>query len=133
MPSEPTHHFGRGGAGNVTTKDDKAPRVPPESTTPTLKSKNYTTGRGGTGNIVKNENPENARKAQDMDVPGIVLPENEYHTGRGGEGNRVKPSEEEVAAARENNEKVRSASFTKDRSGLKGIADKAKNMVNGNN
>lgn len=48
-----------------------------------MKSKNYTTGRGGTGNIVKNEDPETARKAQDIDVPGITLPENEYHTGRG--------------------------------------------------
>ncbi|KAK5093579.1 hypothetical protein LTR70_004612 [Exophiala xenobiotica] len=132
MPGELTHHFGRGGAGNVTNKDDKGAVVLPESTTPTLKSKNYTTGRGGTGNIVKNENPENARKAQDMDVPGIVLPENEYHTGRGGEGNRVKPSDDELAAARQNNEQVRSASFTKDRSGLKGFADKAKDVLRPN-
>ena len=63
-------------------KSDKSPALGP-STTPTLKSKNYTTGRGGTGNIVKNDDPETARKAQDIDVPGITLPENEYHTGRG--------------------------------------------------
>ncbi len=99
-PDKLTHHFGRGGAGtrscrrapptltdqltagNVTSKPDKSPALGP-STTPTLKSKNYTTGRGGTGNIVKNEDPEVARKAQDIDVPGITLPENEYHTGRG--------------------------------------------------
>ena len=52
-------------------------------TTPTLKSKNYTTGRGGTGNIVSNDSAETARIAQDVDVPGITLPENDVHTGRG--------------------------------------------------
>jgi len=51
----------------------------------------------------------------------------------GGEGNRVKPSDDELAAARQNNEQVRSASFTKDRSGLKGFADKAKDVLRPNN
>lgn len=94
-----THHFGRGGAGrillaiytealsdndlgNITAKSDKAVTTAP-ATTPTLKSKNYTTGRGGTGNIVRNEDPETARMAQDVDVPGIALPEGDHHTGRG--------------------------------------------------
>lgn len=63
-------------------KSHQSPVVAPSST-PVLKSKNYTTGRGGTGNIVENSNPETARIAQDVDVPGIVLPENEVHTGRG--------------------------------------------------
>lgn len=48
-----------------------------------MKSKNYTTGRGGQGNIVENTDPQTARIAQDVDVPGIVLPEGGYHTGRG--------------------------------------------------
>lgn len=135
----------------MTSKADKSPALPPSSTTPVLKSKNYTTGRGGTGNIVKNDNPEVARKAQDVDVPGITLPENEYHTGRGesyhpvlvydvimtgcgagGVGNLYKPTDEELAANRENNQQVRSASFSKDRGGLKGLADKAKDLVKGN-
>lgn len=68
--------------GNITIKPDKAP-APAPSSTPTLKSKAYTTGRGGTGNIVENTDPEVARKAQDVDVPGITLPEGDYHTGRG--------------------------------------------------
>jgi hypothetical protein len=34
--------------------------------TPTLKSDMYTTGRGGSGNMTKNSNPEVARRAQDV-------------------------------------------------------------------
>lgn len=69
--------------GNITSKDQKSPALPP-TTTPTLKSKNYTTGRGGTGNIVSNDSAETARLAQDVDVPGIALPEHDYViTGRG--------------------------------------------------
>lgn len=52
-------------------------------TTPTLKSKMYTTGRGGTGNMARNDFGDEARTAQDVDVPGITLPENTHHTGRG--------------------------------------------------
>lgn len=68
--------------GNITNKSDKSPALVP-ATTPTLKSKNYTTGRGGTGNIVENTDPETARLAQDVDVSGITLPEGQHHTGRG--------------------------------------------------
>ncbi|KAJ9655241.1 hypothetical protein H2198_005857 [Neophaeococcomyces mojaviensis] len=128
---KPTHHFGRGGAGNITSKPDKSPALVP-SVTPTLKSKNYTTGRGGTGNIVENTDPETARVAQDIDVPGITLPEGDYHTGRGGGGNVYKPSEDEVVANRENNQKIRTESFAKDKTGLKGLRDKAKDILTGN-
>lgn len=34
--------------------------------TPTLKGERYTTGRGGSGNMAKNEDPEAARRAQDV-------------------------------------------------------------------
>jgi hypothetical protein len=34
--------------------------------TPTIKSAMYTTGRGGTGNMAHNDNPEEARVAQDV-------------------------------------------------------------------
>jgi hypothetical protein len=70
----------------VTSKEDKVPVVPsnnPTMTTPTLKSKMYTTGRGGAGNMANNDYGEEARTAQDVDVPGINLPENSHHTGRG--------------------------------------------------
>lgn len=71
-------------AGNVTTKAAQSPKFVAE-TTPTLKSKTYTTGRGGSGNMAKNDpqNPEEARRAQDVDVPGLTLPEGTHHTGRG--------------------------------------------------
>lgn len=71
--------------GNKVTKDEaaKSPALPPQTTTPTLTSKNYTTGRGGQGNIVSNDDPTTARVAQDVDVPGITLPENDVHVGRG--------------------------------------------------
>ena len=39
--------------------------------TPTLKGEVYTTGRGGSGNMAKNTDPEAARRAQD--VVGYVL------------------------------------------------------------
>lgn len=47
----------------------------------------------GQGNIVSNDNPDNARLAQDVDAPGHhAKPEpttGTYHWGRGGEGNMV--------------------------------------------
>jgi len=126
--------YGRGGAGNVTTKSEKIPSANVE-TTPTLKSKMYTTGRGGSGNMAKNdlEHPEEARRAQDVDIPGLTLPEGSHHTGRGGAANTYTPSELEQRQARQNNEKVRSESFrrsgSKERSGIRALADKAKDAV----
>ncbi|OCT46510.1 hypothetical protein CLCR_02133 [Cladophialophora carrionii] len=122
--------YGRGGAGNVTTKDAKSPAFKPQ-TTPTLKSHVYTTGRGGTGNMARLDSPEEARRAQDVDVPGITIPENVHHTGRGGAANLYKPTEAEQKEARAHNEKVRSESFSKDRSGLRGLAGKAKDNLVG--
>jgi hypothetical protein len=43
----------------------------------------YTTGRGGTGNMAVNDMGAEARAAQDVDIPGITLPEGPTHTGRG--------------------------------------------------
>lgn len=50
-----------------------------------MKSDHYTTGRGGTGNMAKfdPDRPEEARAAQDVDVPGIALSEGPQLTGRG--------------------------------------------------
>ncbi len=33
--------------------------------------------------MAKNDNPEEARRAQDVDVPGVMLPEGSHHIGRG--------------------------------------------------
>lgn len=56
---------GRGGAGNFGSQ--AAEQVDPASLeTPTIKTKVYTTGRGGTGNMAKNDSPEEARRAQDV-------------------------------------------------------------------
>lgn len=38
----------------------------PSLETPTLKGEVYTTGRGGSGNMAKNIDPEAARRAQDV-------------------------------------------------------------------
>jgi len=66
-------------------KDSKAKQTtdPEVMKTPTLTSKNYTTGRGGTGNIAKNDDPDEARIAQDVDVPAVMLQEGSRHVGRG--------------------------------------------------
>ena len=34
--------------------------------------------------MAKNDSPGEARTAQDVDVPGVILNENAHHTGRGG-------------------------------------------------
>jgi hypothetical protein len=49
----------------------------------------------------------------------------------GGAANTYKPTEDELKHAKAHNEKVRSDSFTKDRGVLKGMKDKAKEVVTG--
>ncbi len=39
---------------------------PVDLDTPTLKGNYYTTGRGGSGNMAKNTDPEEARRSQDV-------------------------------------------------------------------
>jgi hypothetical protein len=70
-------------AGNVTSKEGATAEG--FKTTPTLKSATYTTGRGGSGNMAKldPDHPDEARQAQDVDVPPILLPEGQNRTGRG--------------------------------------------------
>ncbi|EDO02338.1 predicted protein [Sclerotinia sclerotiorum 1980 UF-70] len=58
---------GRGGAGNIGTSPHDA--EPVTLNTPTLKGDVYTTGRGGSGNMTKNTDPESARR-QAQDVVG---------------------------------------------------------------
>ena len=74
--------------GNVVAKTPQSPSTEPVMNAPTLKSNMYTTGRGGSGNMARNDDEEEARIAQDVDVPGITLPEGPTHTGRGKFGGR---------------------------------------------
>lgn len=50
--------------GNIGNADSDHEPVTLE--TPTIKSQMYTTGRGGSGNMAKNDDPEAARRAQDV-------------------------------------------------------------------
>ncbi|KAI1972230.1 hypothetical protein LOZ53_006602 [Ophidiomyces ophidiicola] len=58
---------------------------------PTIKADIYTTGRGGSGNMVSNDDPKAARARQDLDIPPSVsagtADEGRFHTGRGGAAN----------------------------------------------
>jgi len=126
--------FGKGGAGNIR----KATPEPPTADalrTPELKGKNYSTGRGGSGNMAKNDpaKPDVARKHQDVDIPAVKLQEDQQHTGRGGVANTYRPSEEEVQAAREHNEKVRASSTSSNEkpTGIANLAKKGKEVLSG--
>lgn len=73
---------------NILKEDPSAYTKPEDLVTPTLKSDTYTTGRGGTGNMARNDpaNPEIARLAQDVDAPAHIETQPK-HGGRGGAGN----------------------------------------------
>ncbi|KAL1624963.1 hypothetical protein SLS54_003688 [Diplodia seriata] len=64
---------------------------PRDLVTPTIKSALYTTGRGGTGNMARNDpqHPEIARAAQDVEAPPSAVRDHEgpKHFGRGGAAN----------------------------------------------
>lgn len=58
---------GRGGAGNMADAR-QSPRVTPSDLeTPVLKKPVVTTGRGGTGNMAKNDDPVETRMRQDVE------------------------------------------------------------------
>ncbi|KAF2435067.1 hypothetical protein EJ08DRAFT_675492 [Tothia fuscella] len=83
---------GRGGAGNFGTKSRPSGGAE-DLVTPTLKSEHYTTGRGGGGNIVKNENADVARLAQDVTGPAPKeRDDGPVHYGRGGAANVIHAS-----------------------------------------
>ncbi|KZM23068.1 uncharacterized protein EKO05_0008200 [Ascochyta rabiei] len=85
---------GRGGAGNIAPDVNTAYTKPEDLVTPTIKSNTYTTGRGGQGNMAKNDNPDNARLAQDVNGPvQISEPKGAVHYGRGGAANIITDKE----------------------------------------
>ncbi|KAI7507396.1 hypothetical protein KC347_g6925 [Hortaea werneckii] len=99
---------GRGGAGNINSGPGNV-RTADDMRTPEIKQPHYTTGRGGTGNIVSNDNPNNARLAQDVEAPKHHdrPAQGTFHWGRGGEGNMtvVGKSEREQRKEREEQKK----------------------------
>jgi len=97
--SQKSSSHGRGGAGNFGVGDvDKGKE---DYTLPVIKSAVYTTARGGSGNMQRNdfEHPEIARASQDVELTPRRPSETEFHGARGGAGNVFTPSEEELAAA----------------------------------
>jgi hypothetical protein len=115
----------------------------PNLQTPTLKSEVYTTGRGGSGNMAKNNDPEAARRAQDVVANPRRESTNSTHVGRGGAANVFRPSVEEVTKAKEDNARWESAvgdgsfddegrEITAERKrGEKGFADRGKEWLFG--
>jgi hypothetical protein len=69
--------------GNI-TRQQSAPS-PRDLFTPTIKQEVYTTGRGGSGNMVHNDpdRPELARESQDVESPPLRAQQIPHHTGRG--------------------------------------------------
>jgi hypothetical protein len=71
--------------------------------TPTLKSDKYSTGRGGQGNIAKNDYGNEARLAQDVEAPASLQRDIEgeaFHYGRGGAANVTKKGEKSQSPER---------------------------------
>ncbi|KAL4884438.1 hypothetical protein BJY04DRAFT_215403 [Aspergillus karnatakaensis] len=100
---------GRGGAGNIYSSETKQ-TTPQDLVTPTIKQEVYTTGRGGSGNMVHNDpnHPELARESQDVEAPPMRVQETQpHHTGRGGAANAYFPTPEEEKKAREEDEQLR--------------------------
>jgi len=115
------------------TRDDRSPA--PDLTTPTLKSDKYSTGRGGQGNMAKNDfdRPELARERQDVEAPPMKMSEGAYHVGRGGAANTHKPADDEAEYAKEHNARVRSVSRGREGPIQKdqGLAEKGKELLLG--
>jgi len=99
---EHTSH-GRGGAGNIGASSHDFDPVTLE--TPTLKGEVYTTGRGGSGNMARNDDAAAARRAQDVTGQPRRESTSNTHVGRGGAANVFKPSAEDVEKAKQDNAK----------------------------
>ncbi|KAL9117939.1 MAG: hypothetical protein Q9187_005520 [Circinaria calcarea] len=127
--------YGRGGAGNIKPTTRHSP--PPDLVTPTIKSERYTTGRGGQGNMAKNDpyNPQLARESQDVGPAPRRLSMGDTHVGRGGVANITRYTIEEVEKARAENarleKEMREAGKLGDGNEKIGMADKGKAMLLG--
>ncbi|PYH99911.1 hypothetical protein BO71DRAFT_368035 [Aspergillus ellipticus CBS 707.79] len=97
---------GRGGAGNIFSSKDKSHTTSRDLVTPTIKQDIFTTGRGGSGNMIHNDpqHPELARELQDVESPPLRVDEAPHFTGRGGAANAYIPTIEEEKRVREQEE-----------------------------
>jgi len=82
--------------------------------------------------MTKNDDPEQARIAQDLDVPPQRLSEGPVHTGRGGAANVQGLSAEEAEANRSHNVQLVNRPYESNASlGVKGWADRGKDFLFG--
>jgi len=99
---------GRGGAGKTNLRPlrtsntsayieignigKEPPAMDQDLATPTIKADTYTTGRGGSGNMAKNDpkHPEIARASQDVEPVPKTGRSGSFHVGRGGAANIAK-------------------------------------------
>ncbi|KAL2018704.1 hypothetical protein VTK56DRAFT_478 [Thermocarpiscus australiensis] len=97
--SSQMHSSGRGGAGNIVDSSKTRQLQPEDLQTPTLKTNMVTTGRGGTGNMAANLDPEEKRRRQDVEPVVRRDSQGATHIGRGGTGNVVMAGADDEAAA----------------------------------
>ncbi|OJK01187.1 hypothetical protein ASPACDRAFT_58917 [Aspergillus aculeatus ATCC 16872] len=97
---------GRGGAGNIFSGTGGSRTTTKDLVTPTIKQDVFTTGRGGSGNMMQNDpqHPELARELQDVETPPLRMDEAPHFTGRGGVANAYFPTPEEEKRMREQGE-----------------------------
>jgi len=141
IPAEMTHgrrsssssrrnlSHGRGGAGNIATGTGNISPVSLE--TPTLKTEVFTTGRGGSGNMAKNSDPETTRRAQDVVAHPRTETGNDTHVGRGGAANVFRPSEDASQMPEGEAERKRGLGDRGTVPREVGLADKGKEWLSG--
>jgi len=104
---------GRGGAGNIKKSSQlPSPKLDPQSSnTPHLTTPKVTTGRGGFGNMVDNNDPELTRKLQDVEREDLsnvksldlqAINSKGVSVGRGGFGNVILNSRSRSSSEHEN-------------------------------
>ncbi|KAM0446954.1 hypothetical protein ACHAPV_007876 [Trichoderma viride] len=91
---------GRGGAGNMADAAQSPSIKASDLETPVLKTAVVTTGRGGTGNMTKNDDPHETRLRQDVKAVPRRLSSGAQYAGRGGAGNVFKGEDELEQLAR---------------------------------
>lgn len=110
IPARTTHPLIR--LGNIYTQDEPKIHTPKDLVTPSIKQDVYTTGRGGSGNMMHNDpkHPEIARESQDVETPPQRVEDAPHHTGRGGAANAYfPPPEEEEKVRKQEEEQLRQA------------------------
>lgn len=103
--------------------------TPADFKTPTLKTPVVTTGRGGTGNMAKNNDPYETRLRQDVEAVPRRASSGAQHAGRGGAGNVFKDDEVSRELARK---KTNEQAISEETSPVgESLASKGKNWLFG--